>query len=178
MCYPLDFYPITYTQLRRYSRACRNYSDLFTRPSRWRRNYSNRGYVVPGLRSSLHKLYGRHHELIDRYRMSVSRMTTDPLPFRSTCCRPSFFRGPCFSFVYLVFDVQCLFLSLCVFLVPGFVFVHWFPFVLNCASVVFPLLIYVLHIRTRYKALWKKSCNGYLLASLASFLSKFIVNIR
>jgi hypothetical protein len=32
---------------------------------------------VPGLRSSLHKFYGRHHELIDRYGMPVSRMTTD-----------------------------------------------------------------------------------------------------
>jgi hypothetical protein len=38
-------------------------------------------------------------------------------------------------FSFLVFDVQCLFLSLCVFLVPGFVFVHF-------------------HIRTIYKTLF------------------------
>jgi hypothetical protein len=136
----LWFFPITYTQLIRYSRECRNYSDFLTGPSCWRKNYSNRGCVVPELRSSFHKFYGRHHELIDRYGMPVSRMTTDPLPFRSSCC-------------FLVVDVQCLFLSLCVFLVPGFVFVHGFPIVLNCASVVFPLLIYVFHIRTRYMTL-------------------------
>ena len=53
---------------------------------------------------------------------------------------PHFFRGPCFSLVFSFFYDQCLFLSLCVLLVPGFVFVHRFPFVLNCASVVFPLL--------------------------------------
>ena len=53
---------------------------------------------------------------------------------------PQFFRGPCFSLVFIFFYVQCLFLSFCVLLVPGFVFVHGFPFVLNCTSVVFPLL--------------------------------------
>ena len=177
MCYPLDFYPITYTQLRRYSRACRNYSDLFTRPSRSRRNYSNRGYVVPGLMSSLHKLYGRHYELINRYRMSVSRMTTDPLPFRSTCCRPSFFRGPCFSFVYLVFDVQCLFLSLClscsrVCLCPLISLRLELRF--GCLSLNYMFFIYGQDIRH----FEKKSCNGYLLVSLTSFLNKFIVNFR
>jgi hypothetical protein len=28
-------------------------------------------------KSSLRKLYGHHHELVDRYRISVSQMTTD-----------------------------------------------------------------------------------------------------
>ena len=28
MCYLFDFYPITYTQVIRYSRACRNYRTL------------------------------------------------------------------------------------------------------------------------------------------------------
>ena len=91
---------------------------------------------------------------------------------------PQFFQGSVFLICVFSFWCSVSVFCRCVFLVPGFVFVHWFPFVLNCASVVFPLLIYVLHIRTRYKALWKKSCNGYLLASLTSFLSKFIVNIR
>ena len=29
------------------------------------------------LKSSLRKLYGRHHDLVDRYGISVSQMTTD-----------------------------------------------------------------------------------------------------
>ena len=45
-----------------------------------------------------------------------------------------------FLISFQFFYVQCLFLSFCVLLVPGFVFVHGFPFVLNCTSVVFPSL--------------------------------------
>jgi hypothetical protein len=72
--------------LIRYSRACRNYSDFLTGPSCWRKNYSNRGYVVPRLRSSLHKLYrySRHHELIDRYGMSNKWETRTPKKNRAT----------------------------------------------------------------------------------------------
>jgi hypothetical protein len=37
----------------------------------------NRGYVVPMLKSSLQKLYGRHYNLVDRYEISISQMTMD-----------------------------------------------------------------------------------------------------
>ena len=35
------------------------------------------GYVAPRLKSSLQKLYVRHHNLIDRYEISTSQMTMD-----------------------------------------------------------------------------------------------------
>jgi hypothetical protein len=40
-----------------------------------------KGYVAPRLKSSLHKFYGRHHELFDRYEISISQMTMDMFPF-------------------------------------------------------------------------------------------------
>jgi hypothetical protein len=33
-----------------------------------------------GLKSLLWKLYGRHHDFVDRYEISVSQMTTDMFP--------------------------------------------------------------------------------------------------
>ena len=33
------------------------------------------GYVAPMLKSSLHKLYGRHHNLVDHYEISISQIT-------------------------------------------------------------------------------------------------------
>ena len=35
------------------------------------------GYFAPRLKSSLQKLYGRHHNLVDRYTISISQMTMD-----------------------------------------------------------------------------------------------------
>jgi hypothetical protein len=37
----------------------------------------NQGYLIVKLKSSLRKFYGRHHDLVDRYGISVSQMTTD-----------------------------------------------------------------------------------------------------
>jgi hypothetical protein len=61
----------------------------FWRPRFWRKNYSNREYVVPGLWSSLHKFYGRHHELIDRYGMSC--VPNDNGPLQEHLLSPQFF---------------------------------------------------------------------------------------
>ena len=33
------------------------------------------GYVVPCLQSSLQNSYGRHHDLVDRFEISISQMT-------------------------------------------------------------------------------------------------------
>ena len=40
-----------------------------------------KGYVAPRLKSSLQKLYGRYHNLVDRYEISISQMTMDLLLF-------------------------------------------------------------------------------------------------
>jgi hypothetical protein len=37
----------------------------------------NQGFILVKLKSSLWKIYGRHHDLIDHYGISVSQMTTD-----------------------------------------------------------------------------------------------------
>jgi hypothetical protein len=37
------------------------------------------GYVAPRLKSLLQKLYGHHHNLVDRYEISISQMTMDLL---------------------------------------------------------------------------------------------------
>jgi hypothetical protein len=39
------------------------------------------GYVAPRLKSLLQKFYGRHHNLVDRYEISLSHMKMDPLLF-------------------------------------------------------------------------------------------------
>ena len=41
------------------------------------RKLLNQGFLMVKLKSSLRKFYGRHHDLIDRYGISVSQMTTD-----------------------------------------------------------------------------------------------------
>ncbi len=38
------------------------------------------GYVVIRLRSSLQKFYGRHHELVDKYGVTISNMRNDLFP--------------------------------------------------------------------------------------------------
>ena len=40
----------------------------------------NQGYIAPRLKSSLNKLY-RHHNLVDRYEISIFQMTIDLLHF-------------------------------------------------------------------------------------------------
>ena len=43
------------------------------------RKLLNQGIHLIKLKSSLRKFYGRHHDLVDRYGISVSQMTTDML---------------------------------------------------------------------------------------------------
>jgi hypothetical protein len=44
----------------------------------------NQGFLLVKLKSSLRKFYGRHHDLVDRYGISVSQMTTDMLTINKT----------------------------------------------------------------------------------------------
>jgi hypothetical protein len=65
------------SQLIRYSRACGSYQDFLDRGLLPTRKLLNQGFFFVKLKSSLRKFYGRHHDLVDRYGISVSQMTTD-----------------------------------------------------------------------------------------------------
>ena len=41
------------------------------------RKLLNQGFLLVKMKSSLRKFYGRHHDLVDHYGISVSQMTTD-----------------------------------------------------------------------------------------------------
>jgi len=61
-------YGVYISQLIRYSRAC---GMLLTR------KLLNQGFLLVKLKSSRRMFYGRHHDMVDRYGISVSQMTTD-----------------------------------------------------------------------------------------------------
>ena len=70
-------YGVYISQLIRYARACVQYSDFLERGQLLSQKLLSQGYVKPRLESSLRKFYGRHHELVDHYGISVSQMTVD-----------------------------------------------------------------------------------------------------
>jgi hypothetical protein len=73
-------YGVYISQLIRYSRACGCYQDFLDRGLLLTRKSLNQGFLLVKLKSSLRKFYGRHHDLVDRYGISVSQMTTDMFP--------------------------------------------------------------------------------------------------
>jgi hypothetical protein len=60
------------SQMMRYSRACGSYQYLRDRRLLLRRKLLNQGFLLVKLKSSLRTFYGRHHDLVDRYGISVS----------------------------------------------------------------------------------------------------------
>jgi hypothetical protein len=60
-------YRVFISQLIRYSRACGSYQDFLDRGL----------LLLVKLKSSFRTLYGRHHDLVDRYGIYVSQVTTD-----------------------------------------------------------------------------------------------------
>jgi hypothetical protein len=70
-------YGVYISQLIRYSRACGSYPDFLDRGLLITRRLQNQGFLLVKLKSSLRKLYGRQHDLLDRYGISVSQMITD-----------------------------------------------------------------------------------------------------
>ena len=70
-------YGVYISQLIRYSRACESYQDFLDRGLLLTRKLLNKGFFLVKLKSSLRKFYGSHHDLVDRYGISVSQMTTD-----------------------------------------------------------------------------------------------------
>ena len=70
-------YGVYISQMIRYSRPCGSYQDFLDRGLLLKRKLLNQGFLLVKLKSSLLKFYGRHHDLVDRYGISVSQMTTD-----------------------------------------------------------------------------------------------------
>ena len=53
------------------------YLDFIDRARLLTQKLLNQGYVAPKLHSSFLKFYGRHHDLVDRYDKTVSKMKED-----------------------------------------------------------------------------------------------------
>jgi hypothetical protein len=71
-------YGVYISQLIRYSRAaCGSYHDFLHRGMLLIRRLLNRGSLLSKLKPSFRKFYGRHHDLIDRYGIYMSQITTD-----------------------------------------------------------------------------------------------------
>ena len=51
-----------------------------------------KGYIAPGLKSSLTNFYGHHQHRVDCYKISISQKTWNSLPLRSTWIHPLFFK--------------------------------------------------------------------------------------
>jgi hypothetical protein len=70
-------YGVYLSQMIRYSRTCGSYQDFRDRGLLLTRKLRNQGFLLVKLKSSLRTFYGRHHDFVDRYGISVSQMTTD-----------------------------------------------------------------------------------------------------
>jgi hypothetical protein len=73
-------YGVYLSQLIRYSRACGSYQDFLDRELLLARKLLNQGFLLVKLKSSLPKFCSHHHDLVDRYGIAVSQMTTDIVP--------------------------------------------------------------------------------------------------
>ena len=85
-------YGVYISQLIRYSRACGSYQDFFDRGLLLTKKLLNQGFLLVKLKSSLRKFYGRHHDLVDHYRISVSQMDHGYVPLIVSTSR--FFSSP------------------------------------------------------------------------------------
>jgi hypothetical protein len=70
-------YWVYISQMIRYPRGCSSYQDFLDRGLLLTRKLLIQGFLLVKLNSSLRKLYCRHHDMVDRYGISVSQMTTD-----------------------------------------------------------------------------------------------------
>ena len=70
-------YGVYISQMIRYSRACGCYQDFLDAGLLLTREILNQEFLLVKFKSSLQKFCGRHHDLVDRYGIPVSQMTTD-----------------------------------------------------------------------------------------------------
>ena len=69
-------YGVYVSQLIRYARACSNYQDFMERGKVLTTKLLSQGYKKTKLVATL-KFYGRHHDLINPYHVTVSRIVSD-----------------------------------------------------------------------------------------------------
>ena len=67
-------YGVYTSQLIRQSRACAQYSDFLDKTQLLTQKIFKQAHVAPRLKSSLQKVYD-HHNLVNRYEISISPMT-------------------------------------------------------------------------------------------------------
>ena len=79
MFYQLDLYHIEYDCFLSLYYVTTSWNSLYLldRELLLTRKLLNQGFLLAKLNSSLRKIYGRHHDLVDRYGISVSQMTMD-----------------------------------------------------------------------------------------------------
>ena len=70
-------YGVYISQLIRYSRACGSFQDFLDRRLLLTSKLLNQWFLLVKLKSSLRRSYGHHHDLVNRYGISVSQMTMD-----------------------------------------------------------------------------------------------------
>ena len=70
-------YGVYISHFIRCSRAYDSYQDFLDKGLLLRRKLLNQGFLLVKLKASLRKFYGRHHNLVGRYGISVSQMTRD-----------------------------------------------------------------------------------------------------
>lgn len=75
-------YGVYISQHIRYSKVCAKYSDFLDGDQLMTQKLLKQGYVAPRLKSSPQILYGRHHNRVDCYEISISQMKIDLLLFR------------------------------------------------------------------------------------------------
>ena len=65
------------SQLMWYSRASGSYQDFLDGGLLLTSKLLHQGFLLVKLKSSLRKIFGHHHDLVDRYGISVSQIITD-----------------------------------------------------------------------------------------------------
>ena len=65
------------SQLIRYARASIKYEDFLARGKLLTNKLLTQGYVKPKLITVIKKFYGRHHDVVLKYDVSVSKLIND-----------------------------------------------------------------------------------------------------
>ena len=86
-------YGVYISKLIRYSRGYGSYQDFLGRGLLLTRKLLTQGFLLVKLKSSLRKFYGRHHDLFDRYGISVSQMISDMFHVSHTLPGPVLIHG-------------------------------------------------------------------------------------
>ena len=73
-------YRVYISQLIRYFTACASYQDFIDGGLQLTRKLLSQGFLKERLQSSLRKFFGRHHDLVEGYEISVKQKTMDIFP--------------------------------------------------------------------------------------------------